>query len=346
MIRDIVTFKKRCFLHEGKPKNVLEDLLTEYLKKEVLNLWPDGWMSMTVMKKFCTTMAIKTPDPKTAALANANSNKHSQKLSSSSTSTIINYSAGNNLTITPVNLVDKLSEVSNNNVNSLSSKPDTIIKPLAVEKPPETVLQTIVKPVELAPPDKITKPSYKEKSDHLQETKDNGVIVLSSKTKEEPVIQKETHCQVIDLTDTPTKNSVIEDTNRAFQLSREASTNPDFEAALKTKFPGLSVTATNPHPHNDRDDVQKVMESLKALQKLSSPSKNEISNPAVSVIAYNKNYSNSNSSQSSGVNNERTNFSGAIGFQDEFQKQFISSLNHKSPPPSAPPPKQGFNRCS
>lgn len=81
------------------------------------------------------------------------------------------------------------------------------------------------------------------------------------------------------------------------------------------------------------------MENLKALQKLScSPVKNDSTSSPVSVIAFNKNFS---SSKSSGLNqgvqktgdansNTTTDFSGT--FQDDFQKQFINSIQTSANP--------------
>ncbi|KAH1028052.1 ubinuclein-1 [Dendroctonus ponderosae] len=324
ILRDIANLKKRCLLHEGKSKNDIEVLLTDYLRVNILTLWPEGWMSMAVLKKFCTAMAIKTPDPK--SLSNANINKHSQKMPAP----LINYSSGNNITITPVNLTDKLNDV------GLGSKfkPDVEVVSSVTEKPANNIVPSIKKPPEPIV-EKIIMAVYKDKPD----IKDNGVIKMS-KHKEEPVIPKDMHCQIIDLTDTPV--------NRLPVADQEKSQDSNIGASLKSKFPALTVTPTSSRSHleKEREDIQKVVESLKALQKLSSPSKTEMSNPAVSVIAFNKTYSNSNFGPNSGVtNNERTNFSGAIGFQDEFQKQFTSSLNnHKSPPST--PSSSGFNRCS
>lgn len=278
---------------------------------------------MAVLKKFCTGIAIKTPDPK--SLSNANISKHSQKLPAP----LINYSSGNNITITPVNLTDKLKDVGSTSkfkgdvVNSVIEKSANSVVP-SIKKPPEPIVEKIVMAV------------YKDKPD-------NGVIKMS-KHKEEPVIPKDMNCQIIDLTDTSVKSLPIAD--------QEKSHDSNIGTKLKSKLPAVSVTPTSSRSHleKEREDIQKVVESLKALQKLSSPSKSEISNPAVSVIAFNKTYSNSNFGPNSGVaNNERTNSSGAVGFQDEFQKQFTGSLNnHRSPPPTPSSifNLKEFNRCS
>ncbi|KAL1506373.1 hypothetical protein ABEB36_005747 [Hypothenemus hampei] len=327
MIRDIISFKKRCLLHEGKAKNDLESLLTEYLKRDILTLWPEGWMSMTVLKKYCTLVAIKTPDPKNALNKTVVNKPPSQKLPVSST--IINYNSGNSLTIKPINLTEKISEVCNNVLNIS----DTTIEPLL--KSTESIIKSSIERI----PEKIVK--HKEVLDILPTPKDNGVIVLSPKLKG-TVITQDSHCPVIDLTDTPIKS---EENCRPAKLSKDPSPSNDFTIPLKAKYPALSVTASNSQTtQNDTEEVLKVIESLKALQKMSTPVKSETTNPAVSVIAFNKNYSNSNSGHSSGLNNERTSFSGSIGFQDEFQRQFVNSLNHK--PSQSSPPKTGYNKCS
>lgn len=86
------------------------------------------------------------------------------------------------------------------------------------------------------------------------------------------------------------------------------------------------------------------MENLKALQKLSgSPVKNDSTSSSVSVIAFNKNFSatKSNSSQgssvqrssSSGNDINKSDFSGT-NFQDDFQKQFINSIQMSANPTS------------
>ncbi|KAF7280259.1 hypothetical protein GWI33_006255 [Rhynchophorus ferrugineus] len=320
MLRDIVSLKKRCFLHEGKKKDDLEALMTNYLKAEIQILWPPNWMSMVVLKKFCSNNALKTPTPKAVDPV---AQKHSQKppVPSSASSSVINFTAGNNLTITPVNLTEKFS---NNNVNPPIPKTDAVAKQAAKEK-------------------------VAEKRPELKENKDNGVIVINSmKNKEEPVIPKSAHCQIIDLTDSIT--SKVSD-NGSVGKSSFAKEHPEpkvFENTLKNKYPDINITPSSKPQSGEVDEIQIAIDSLKALHKLSSPSKKDSAkSSSVSVIALNKNYSNSGSGQGQGggaTTNDRTNFSGSIGFQDEFQKQFISTINNlKSPPHSS---KSTYNRCS
>lgn len=93
------------------------------------------------------------------------------------------------------------------------------------------------------------------------------------------------------------------------------------------------------------------MENLKALQKLScSPVKNDSTSSPVSVIAFNKNFNSSKSSssnQGSSVHrtsdvdgNKSADFSGS--FQDDFQKQFINSIQMAANPSTT---KSNY-RCS
>ncbi|KAJ8940893.1 hypothetical protein NQ318_004592 [Aromia moschata] len=214
----------------------------------------------------------------------------------------------------------------------------------------------------------------------LKSVVDNGVIVinthkeeLSAKIKEEKkepsaVIQipKAAHCQVIDLTDVSNLSRKCQPEDRPFDLSKEASgtdltkpsgsreSYPDLQKVSSkhhelTVTPNFLFTSTPKVPlKSDGDDIQMVMENLKALQKLSSPIKTENSTGSpVSVIAYNKSFSpKSNSSQSS--TGQKTEYSGkndfAGSFQDEFQKQFINSLQQLATSSSSS--KSSYNRCS
>ncbi|KAJ8952629.1 hypothetical protein NQ314_007488 [Rhamnusium bicolor] len=200
-------------------------------------------------------------------------------------------------------------------------------------------------------------------------TQKDELITIPSENKKEinAVIPKAAHCQVIDLTDTlELKRKATSEENRPFKLIKESGselikpmTSTDLYSEMKkisSKNPDLSVnpcivsTSSNPKvtSKSDGDDIQMVMENLKALQKLSSPIKadNSASSP-VSVIAYNKSFSpKSNSSQSSTGQrtdfNSKTDFTGS--FQDEFQKQFINSLQHLATSSSST--KSNYNRCS
>lgn len=108
-----------------------------------------------------------------------------------------------------------------------------------------------------------------------------------------------------------------------------------------SNYSSMSLDYSKPKPSNEGDAIQKVMEDLKALQKLSSPNKNADS-PAsspVSVIAYNKNFTPKSSpsashpqssSQSSAISGYRSDYNKADfgpGFQEAFQRQLLNDFN-------------------
>lgn len=193
----------------------------------------------------------------------------------------------------------------------------------------------------------------------MNSRKDEINNLLKENKELNAVISKASHCQLIDLTDASERKAKSEEL-KPYKLVKEppgpslSSTNSSEYtdvAKLSSKHPELSVTPTfmpTKPSKSDGDDIQMVMENLKALQKLSSPIKadNPTSSP-VSVIAYNRSFSpKSNSSQSSPGHraefNPKTDFSGS--FQDEFQKQFINSLQQMATASSSN--KSSYNRCS
>lgn len=94
---------------------------------------------------------------------------------------------------------------------------------------------------------------------------------------------------------------------------------------------------------SEGDDIQKVMENLKALEKMSSPNKaNEDIKTAspVAVITFNNSYSQDASSPHS------TNLLAHRGssFQDAFQKQFIPDYNFSKTSQMASTSKGNYNR--
>lgn len=120
---------------------------------------------------------------------------------------------------------------------------------------------------------------------------------------------------------------------------------------------------------NEGDDIQKVMEGLKELQKMSSPVKvgEPPTSSPVSVIAYNKNYTQKNLSQSlpatqrqssSPVQYSKGEFSKSdfsTGFQEVFQRQLYlnniammqNQVNQVSvSAASTTSSKNHYNRCS
>lgn len=56
LLKDILSIKKRCLILEGKQKDNLEEQISQYLRKEILPLWPDGWMYLNSLKKVYNNM--------------------------------------------------------------------------------------------------------------------------------------------------------------------------------------------------------------------------------------------------------------------------------------------------
>lgn len=380
---------------EGKQKDNLEEQISQYLRMEILPLWPEGWMYLNALKKVYNNM---TENAK--MLDNNNSKSNSPKQHSS-------------LTIMPISNnkppVVK-TEVSPNHVTfSKISASEVKVGPKVTESSPTSShlssfnINNIL-PLKTTPPQKpipvqststvmeLEKPRYEKEQEYRkaptppesykfsrgsepQKThQDNSVIILNSRKDEannflkenkelNAVISKTPHCQLIDLTETPeTKRKPKSEELKPYKFMKEPSlinpaTSNDYTDVTKisSKHPELSVTPTyvqnttqKPSSKSDGDDIQMVMENLKALQKLSSPIKadNPTSSP-VSVIAYNRSFSpKSNSSQSSPGHraefNPKTDFSGS--FQDEFQKQFINSLQQMTTTSGSS--KSSYNRCS
>lgn len=99
--------------------------------------------------------------------------------------------------------------------------------------------------------------------------------------------------------------------------------------------------------NSEGDDIQKVMEGLKVLQKMSSPIKttttaeSATTGSPVSVIAFNKSYSpksQPSTSASTVRQNDYTKADFCSGFQDAFQKQLMGEVGFMKSSASQPPP--------
>lgn len=218
---------------------------------------------------------------------------------------------------------------------NLSMNPSLSITPLPA--PQQNVVSANsdnleVKLNSVLPDLEITKTVNSASNGLKQETCDSKVEVYEQPPVLQPeVIPKvkietlEKECQVIDLTGHA-------------DLKRKTCQKPKsryYQEAEKVKV------------NNEGDDIQKVMEGLKVLQKMSSPiktSENTTSSP-VSVIAFNKSYSPkstvsqpSTSSNSSVRPNDYTKQDFCSGFQDAFQKQLLGDVNFLKTSSSQPTP--------
>lgn len=218
---------------------------------------------------------------------------------------------------------------------NLSMNPSLSITPLPA--PQQNVVSTNsdnleVKLNSVLPDLEITKTVNSASNGVKQEICDSKVEVHDQPPVLQPeVVPKvkmetlEKECQVIDLTGHA-------------DLKRKTCQKPKsryYQEAEKVKV------------NNEGDDIQKVLEGLQVLHKMSSPiktSENTTSSP-VSVIAFNKSYSPksavsqpSTSSSSTVRPSEYTKADFCSGFQDAFQKQLLGDVNFLKTSSSQPSP--------
>lgn len=235
LVKDIITLRKKCFLNEGKQKESLEKHLTEFIKMEVHVIWPEGWMSMNTLLRYCSFIPdIKKNVDNTKKPTPASTSTPSEISINPSSSIIptppnISISSTSSLTITPV--TTNVHKVSNNEIK-VKPKPvnlsETIIskvnndncsvskmsKPLpAVDivktSPPD--VNNIKYPTcisntnrtESKPPfikDELETILIEESPVKKEEPEDLSSSVINA-VKHESTENSKNHCQIIDLTD-------------------------------------------------------------------------------------------------------------------------------------------------
>ncbi|XP_063912614.1 yemanuclein isoform X2 [Zophobas morio] len=369
-LKDILMLKKRCLLLEGKSKDVLDTQMTTFLKTEIQVLWPEGWMSMNALNKIYTMYA----DPKrilsngSTTAAPVTSQPKSATSTSTTTTTVKNLPQSfnnSNLSITPIVAAAK-SDSNSNKVHSVTNEVsvsktcnETSIN-LSLKSLPETSQPCDISPaspkkevevkLKVKSPSELLKPPVSnhvnKKDSPISLISDDSVIILDGTARNDrfsPNKDKfhaksdDNYCQVIDLSD---KND--------FKVKPEQKTHPKREKTISPMMPeqmshvakhhDLSITPSYPkvEPPKSKasDDIQKVMENLKNLQKMSSPKKCVDPSPtssAVSVIAVNKSFAPKSVHSESSSTMQRYDYNKTeynTSFQDEFQKQLFSCLNH------------------
>jgi ubinuclein len=373
LLKDILMLKKRCLLLEGKSKEVLDTQMSNFLKSEIQVLWPEGWMSMNALNKIYTTYA----DPKRLLSNGSNNppppvNAQAKSASSSSNTNVKNLPQSfnnSNISITPIVPAPK-SETSGNKIHSVTNEVnvsktcnETSIN-LSMKSLPEGSQPCDINPtspkkelegkLKVKPQSELLKPpviNHVKKESTISLIGDDSVIIVDSAPRNDrfsPSKEKfhaksdDNYCQVIDLSD---KND--------FKLKIEPKSHPKREKTISPMMPEqmahvskhheLSITPTYPkveHPKpktSAGDDIQKVMENLKVLQKMSSPKKCVEPSPtssAVSVIAVNKSFAPKSVHSSEPSTMQRYDYNKSsefnTSFQDEFQKQLFSAFNQFS----------------
>lgn len=325
MVKEIVVARKRCFLLEGKQRECLEATLNSFLKEHIQPLWPDGWMSMNALNKVCGSVTAPAATTTTT------------------TTDISKKRAKNNTSVPPI-------KPNNNNNNSTSTlelpqnltmNPSLSITPLPPPPPPP------------APPTSTNVMSTLSNSDDNNKSVDvklNSVVLPDLQITKTVNGLEQSSCDTnkIDLYEQPPilQPEVIHNRSSS-QIDQVIDLTGVTDSSGKRKLPTIkSKHHRYYHPdgenksmkvmNNEGDDIQKVMEGLKVLQKMSSPIKTEnttsTSSP-VSVIAFNKSYSPNKTTASASSNNslrtssEYTKADFCSGFQDAFQKQLLGDVN-------------------
>lgn len=326
--------KKRCLLLEGKSKDNLDSQMITFLKSEIQVLWPDGWMSMNSLNKIYTTFSETK-----RVLNNTSSSVTSQVKSvnsSNSVKTLPQSFNNGNLSITPIvaksepsgNKLSVTNEVTVSKTFNDSSKYKTL---------PETSQSCDISPaspkLKLKPQSELLKPPVsnhvtKKEPSSIKLSSDDSVIILDGPTTPKPK-SDDNYCQVIDLSDKTDLNKLKE--AKKVKTPEPVWERYEYNTSITPTFSRVDYRM-KPTQNTAGDDIQKVMENLKVLQKMSSPKKCVESAPtssAVSVIAVNKSFApKETSNETSSMQRYDYNKSDFnTGFQDEFQKQLFSALN-------------------
>lgn len=317
MVKEIVVAQKRCFLLEGKQRESLESRLNEFLKQNVQPLWPEGWMSMTALSKVCGNV----PDAKKILKQNPTP----PKLTTTTTIELPqNLSMNPSLSITPLPAPQQTLVCSSTlNSDNHDVKMNSVLPDLQITKAVTSANSNGVKQETVTCDSKvdILKPQQQQQQQQVFEHPPILQAEIIPKVKMEPLEQE---CQVIDLTghaDAKRKTCTRPNKNRYYQEGEKVLMN------------------------SEGDDIQKVMEGLKVLQKMSSPIKTEnTTSSPVSVIAFNKSYSpkSATSQPSTSSNsirqNDYTKADFCSGFQDAFQKQLLGDVSFLKSSASQPTP--------
>lgn len=381
MVKDIAITKKRCLVLEGKQKDSLESRLNEFLKKDVQTLWPDGWMSMTVLTKICSTVLDSTKSQHHNATKNNSNNVNSSvnhHKNKDTPQSLPKCSVSSSLSITPVPLSAPSVNKPNNSDSAGINKALTALPDIEISKTSAPSNNLVKQTPERTFPssDSVEKPSetFKIKPESVENILEGKNIQAEIIPKHNPEVidldkpqnltsknnaEAYDRCQIIDLTgaseqlrrkpgpksktryyneqDKQIRKTKHDEITGSFALDQIITNSLSDGNNYSNSAPrDLSYAAdySKIRTNSEGDDIQKVMEGLKVLQKMSSPAKSA-DNPAtgspVSVIAYNKNCarpSSSPSGSSSGI--PKADLSKAdfcTGFQDAFQKQLLGEVN-------------------
>lgn len=341
-----------------------------FLKTEIQILWPEGWMSMHALLKlynnfsesykrpsepintnsaemqkiaFNSTLSI-IPVDKVLATESSSSSKIKKSLP------IDISKASNSLTITPTTSTSVVGNMQKHEERKTTEPKKSIINEVIVvdDKPKKSVIESIstnnsdiskkyenkhCQIIDLTEnSESRRKPGQKSKTKY-HDNDDNKSSKQSDHIKNDSK----------DITASSAYNNIIQESlselNRYPQNLKSTSNSTHSSNKLtdhsikKLSTPSNyanSVDHLKYKTNSEGDDIQRVMEGLKALQNMASPAKTETSSP-VSVISFNKNHSKQNNYTSATPSCSKTDFNS--GFQEAFQRQVLndSSLLKSSP---------------
>lgn len=363
--KEIILLKRKCALAEGKTKEALEGFMIAFLKNEIIPIWPEGWITVASLQRQCNVVfEIKKNQQKPFENPENNTKKSEttlnlpKSLSSNPSLSItpvkngvlenakqdleksvkpVNLDIDLDLTITPTRIpvIDLDSE------QQVDSKSETVIiaDKLAELEKKRPVLNIIPlskmkeeaanNVVDLSLDDTVKIPTTPQKRHSYSDdyTKIINASAASDRSKKSSSDSSRNSTQVYN----DFVNNFSMASSSPMPPPRSVS-NPMYSAPGVTtsdradfNMHRMSPYSVMPTIPKGSDDIQKVMDDLKALQKLSSPNKNDAAmGSPVSVIAYNKSsppfvppISHSMPSPASFANPTY-----GAGFQEAFQRQF------------------------
>ncbi|KAL3265807.1 hypothetical protein HHI36_010005 [Cryptolaemus montrouzieri] len=339
-LKDTATIKKRSYLQQGNSKESWEEELTTFLKNNMLHLWPEGWMTMTTLTKVCNKLFN---DPKTAnqpasivKKENKNTAMNTPSLPYPNVTAAISNAQNKvpkvtcNERILEINKFEKISNSAKEHKEQLPR--ENLQKEHHKEQPreKEEVIDT-----ESNVDKKNNNGNMFFKVDYEKQQAPASIMNTKELFQEVKQNTKFPNINVIELDGLNNFSNLLPKTKSKLKSDfdyanySKSCKNATSENIIKEKpvvkefeIPNSvnsSLDETHRNP-SDGDDILKVMENLKNLQKMSSPiktfegssSSTGFSQKASSVLKNNLDLMTSS-------------------FQDEFQKQLYNALGNLAP---------------
>lgn len=236
LLKETATLRRRCFSLESKPKESWEDEMALFLKTKVLNLWPEGWMTIVSLTKvYNNLLNLKSPQE--------------------------NLKTVNNVTVTATNskkenISAKSTASCNSNLSSNSANPaSNHIK--------------VNREIEITP---INLNRLYQEDPKSMESKDNNSNVFN-RSESEKISTKDIFPSQLTVAPVEHKNRASYQFDKYSDIKDFGPREPQVTFTPITNNKNLEREKSSPISFTDGDDIASVMENLKHLQKLSSPIK-------------------------------------------------------------------------